>query len=206
MGGRLISVAALSATAVATAAAGPATAKSTAAAATTFFARARDIYGQIPAIHIGAIQSIHRLLGFFLGAHRDEAESARAAGSAVGHQVGFEDRAMGGEGVLKIIFSRVEREVSNKQFVIHEVMFFCTISFRVFPVVGLRIITEQSSPEDLPRLESDDLSIKGPRSALARTLASTNIPHVAAGASISGQELNSWCSRPFRAGRTGEDQ
>jgi|ERR1051326_315267 hypothetical protein len=110
----LISVAALSAATMAT------TAKSTTAAATAFFARARDIYGQIPAIHAGAIQGIHCLLRFFLSAHGDEAESASATRGAVGHQVGFEHSAVGGKSILQI--SGVKREVSDKQFVIHSMM------------------------------------------------------------------------------------
>jgi hypothetical protein len=94
-------------------AARPATAKST-AATTTFFARARYIYRQITAVHIGAIQRSHRFLGFFFSAHRNEAESARAAGSAVGHQVCFEHSAVGSESILEIIFSCIKRKVSNK--------------------------------------------------------------------------------------------
>jgi len=152
----------------------PATAKSTAATA-TFFARARDIYRQITAVHIGAIQRSHRFLGFFFSAHRNEAESARAAGGAVGHQIRFEHSAVGSESILEIIFSRVKREVSNKQLVIHSVMSFGRISFRVFPVIGLGIITELSSPEDLPRFERDEFSIKPRASALAASLASSII-------------------------------
>jgi hypothetical protein len=148
---------------------GPVAPKSSAAA--TFLARARDIYRQVPAIHTGAIQRIHSLLRFFLRAHGDEAESARATRGAVGHQIGFEHSAVGGKSILQIIFSRVKREVSNKQFVIHSVM--CLyISFRVFPGIGLGIITELSSTEDLPRFESDELSINVQASALAPGLAS----------------------------------
>jgi hypothetical protein len=155
----------------------PAATKSTATTTRTFFARARHIYRQIPAIHISAVQRSHRLLRFFLRAHRNEAESARAARGAVGHQVGFEHSAVDGKSILEIIFSRVKRKVSNKQFVIHSVTFFYRISFRVFPVIGLGIITELSSPEDLPRLERDELSIKLSASALAPSLASSFINH-----------------------------
>jgi hypothetical protein len=98
------------------------TAKST-TTATAFFARARDIYGQIPAIHAGAIQGIHCLLRFFLSAHGDKAESASATRGAVGHEVGFEHSAVGGKSILQIIFSGVKREVSDEEFVIHSVMF-----------------------------------------------------------------------------------
>jgi hypothetical protein len=63
-------------------------------------------------------------LGFFLGAHGDESESARPAAFAIGHEVGFEDRAMRGESVLQIVFSSVEGEVPNKQFIIHAVVIF----------------------------------------------------------------------------------
>lgn len=106
----------MSATSVA-ATARPATTESAAAAA--FFARARDIYRQIPAIHSCAVQRGHRLLRLLLRAHRDEAKSSRAAGFAVCHQVGFKHGAVRSEGILKIIFSRVKRKVSNEQFVIH---------------------------------------------------------------------------------------
>jgi hypothetical protein len=99
-----------------------ATAKS-ATAASAFFARARDIYGQIPAIHAGAIQGIHCLLRFFLRAHGDEAETASATRGAVGHQVGFKHSAVGGKSILQMIFSGVKREVSDEEFVIHSVVF-----------------------------------------------------------------------------------
>jgi hypothetical protein len=47
----------------------------------------------------------------------------------------------------------------------------------VFPVIGLGIITELSSPEDLPRFERDELTIKLGASALAASLASSIIKH-----------------------------
>jgi len=155
----------------------PAATKSTATATRTFFARARDIYRQIAAVHIGAIQGSHRFLGFFFSAHRNEAESARTARGAIGHQVCFEYGAVGSKSILEIIFGCIKRKVSNKQFVIHSATFFYRISFKVFPVIGLRIITELSSPEDFPRLESDELSIKLRASALAPSLASSFIKH-----------------------------
>ena len=68
---------------------------------------------------------------------------------------------MSGKGVLKIVFSGVEGKISNEQFVVthisdvHQINPFFQI---MFPTTGFRIITELSSPEDLPDLESSKLS------------------------------------------------
>jgi hypothetical protein len=60
--------------------------------------------------------------------------------------------------VLKIVFGCVEGKISDKQFIIHYVMFYLDGPWlpRVFPTIGLRIINEPSSSEDLPRLESNE--------------------------------------------------
>ena len=68
-------------------------------------------------------------------AHRDEAESAGTAGHAVHHQVGFDDRAVGGKGVLQMVFGDVEGKISNKYFIIHSVMFYCSDKVPCFQTV-----------------------------------------------------------------------
>jgi hypothetical protein len=116
---------ATAATTPATAATTPATAAipaATATAAGPFFARPGNVNSEVPPVQAGAIQGIHGFLGFFLGAHGDESESARAAAVAIRHEIGFEDRAVRGESVLQIIFGGVEGEISDKQFVIHAVI------------------------------------------------------------------------------------
>ena len=71
---------------------------------------------------------------------------------------------MGGKGVLQIVFGGVEGKISYKQFGVTHVMYTVPrLSFpfpRLFPNVGFKIITELSSPEDLPCLEIDKLSIR----------------------------------------------
>src|SRR5439155_24587877 len=82
----------------------------------------------------------------------------------------FDHRAMGGKGVLQIVFCGVERKISNKQCIVTHVMYTVPrLSFpfpRLFPNVEFKIITELSSPEDLPCLEIDKLSIRPPYSRL----------------------------------------
>jgi hypothetical protein len=129
------------------------------AAATTtrpFFTSAGEINSEVTAVQISAIQGTDGFLGFFLGAHGNEGESARAAAFAIGHELGFEDGAVGGESVLEIVFSGVEGEISDKQFIIHAVVFFffrIARGFRECSRIGFRVITEHCSRDDLPRLE-----------------------------------------------------
>jgi hypothetical protein len=105
--------------------AAPAMAATTTAATTrAFFTSAGDVYSQVAPVHVGAIQGADGFLGLFLGAHRNKSKSARPAGGAVHHQVRFDDRAVGGESVLEIVFGGVEGEISDKQFIIHAVVFF----------------------------------------------------------------------------------
>jgi hypothetical protein len=68
---------------------------------------------------------------------------------------------MGRKRVLKIILGGVEGNISNKQFIIThicDVLLRQTHCSKLFPTFGFRIITELSSPEDLPDLETDKLS------------------------------------------------
>ena len=135
------------ATAAATAAAKFAT---TTASARALFARASDVDGEGAAVQLRAIQGINGLLRLFRRAHRDEAEPTRFTRYAVHQQVGLDDRAVGREGVLEIVFGGVEGKIPNKQFCTH-VMFYCatnTAFTRLFPTIGFQIVTETSSPED----------------------------------------------------------
>jgi hypothetical protein len=106
-----------------------------------FFASSGDVYSQVAPVHVGAIQGADGFLGFFLRTHRNKSESAWPAGGAVHHQVRFDDRAVGGESVLEIVFGGVEGEISDKQFIIHAVVFFSFLESLVasesVPVSGL---------------------------------------------------------------------
>ena len=83
-----------------------------------------NINSEVAPVQAGAIQGVHGFLGFLLGAHGYESEPARPACCAIGHEVGFEDGAVRGESVLQIVFSGVEGEISDKQFIIHAVVFY----------------------------------------------------------------------------------
>src|SRR5690606_9652258 len=98
-------------------------ATTTTAAAGTFFTRFGHVDSQCTAINGGPVESVDCLLSFFRGAHGDEAEASSAAADAVHHQIGFENSAVSGESILKVVFSGVEGKVPNKQFVTHLVMF-----------------------------------------------------------------------------------
>jgi hypothetical protein len=119
------------------------TATPTIAAATTraFFTSAGDIHSEVTAVQISAIHGTDGLLSFFLCAHGNEGETARPAAGAIGHEVGFEDGAVCGESVLEIVFGGVEGEISDKQFIIHAVVFFSFLESLVasesVPVMGL---------------------------------------------------------------------
>lgn len=125
-------------TTTAAAAAIPATTTTTAG---PFFARPGNINSEVPPVQARAVHGIHGLLGFFLGAHGDESESARAAAFAISHEIGFEDGAVRGERVLKIVFGGVEGEISDKQFIIHAVILICFLespaASESVPVSGL---------------------------------------------------------------------
>jgi hypothetical protein len=153
-------------TATSAAAAIPAAATATtaipAAATSTrpFFTSASEINSEITAVQISAIHGTYGFLGFFLCAHGNERESARPAGGAIGHEIGFEDGAVRGKSILEIVFGGVEGEISNKQFIIHAVVYFffsrIARGFREWARIGFRIITEHCSRDDLPPLESNE--------------------------------------------------
>src|SRR5258706_10475293 len=108
-----------------------ATATAAPAATPALFARLGDIDRKIAAINGRAVQGIYRLLGFLGCAHCHEPEPARTSAHAVHHQVGFDDRSMGGKRVLEVIFGGVEGKVSDKQFGITHVMY--TVPRLIFP-------------------------------------------------------------------------
>ena len=147
-------------TAATTTAAAAAIPAATATAARPFFASAGYINSEIAPVQISAIHGTDGFLGFFFSAHGDESESARAAALAIGHEVGFEDGAVRGESVLEIVFGGVEGEISDKQFIIHAVVYFFIFriarGFRECSRIGFRIFTEHCSCEDLPPLESNE--------------------------------------------------
>src|SRR5208282_3665274 len=122
-----------------------------AAAGRTLFAGLGGIDGEGAAVNGLAVEGGGGFLGLLGGAHGDEGEPAGTAGGPVHHQVGFQDGAMGGEGVLQVVFCGVEGKVSDKQFIVHYdvLTVLLTVAFsRLFPDIGIKIITELSSPED----------------------------------------------------------
>ena len=99
------------ATAAATAAVFTAT---TAAARRALFARTRDVDREGATVNGFAVHGLDGLGGLFGRAHGDETETARTAGRPVHHQIGFEDRAVGCECILQVIFCGIEGKISNK--------------------------------------------------------------------------------------------
>src|SRR6185312_1243564 len=148
------------ATATAAVATAAAAAEFTATAATTdawaFFTRAGNVDRQRTAVQLLAVHGVNGLLCFFGRTHGDERKAAGAATHAVHHQVGFNDRAVCGKCVLKIVLGGVEGKISYKQFRTH-VMSYCpklTLALsRLFPTAGFQIITELSSLEDFHAVE-----------------------------------------------------
>jgi len=92
------------------------------AAVGTFFAGAGDIDGQRAAVEFLAVQTVDGLFGLLRRGHGDEGKSAGTIGHAVHHQVGLGDGAVGGKGVLEVVFSGVEGKISDKQFVAHVII------------------------------------------------------------------------------------
>ena len=136
----------------------------TTAATTTaraLFARLGDVNREVAPVQCLAIQAVDGLLGLLGCAHGNEAKPARTAGGPVHHQVGLDDRAVRGERVLQVVFSGVEGKIPDEQFITHVMFAVLDLNFafsRLFPIIGFKIITELSSPEDLPCRENDKLS------------------------------------------------
>jgi len=129
--------------------------------AAALFARLGDVDGQSTAVNLLAVERADGRLCFIGRAHGDETETARTTTGAISHQIGFEHGPMGRKRVLKIILGGVEGNISNEQFIIThicDVLLRQTLCSKLFPTFGFRIITELSSPEDLPDLETDKLS------------------------------------------------
>ena len=138
-------------------------------AAAAFFARLGDVDRQSPAVNLLAVERANRRLRFLGRAHRDETETARTTAGAIRHQIGFEHGPMGRKRVLKIILGGVEGKISNEQFIIThicDVLLRQTLCSKLFPTFGFRIITELSSPEDLPDIETIKLSNERPHHRL----------------------------------------
>src|SRR5262245_34598279 len=83
-------------------------------ASAALFSGASFVDGEIAAVEVRAVERIDRVLRLFGRTHSDEAEAARAARGAIHHKVCLGDGAMRREGVLEIVFGRVEREVPNE--------------------------------------------------------------------------------------------
>ena len=150
----------ITATTAAAAATAAATKVTTRAAITggTLFLGSGNVHRQVPAIQRGSVHGFNGLLRLLGRAHRYEGKAPGATRHAVHHQVGLDHRAVCSECILEIVLSRVEREISNKQFRAHAILLlsFClrlTATFRrLFPTVGFQIVTEPSSLEDFPCL------------------------------------------------------
>ena len=82
------------------------------AAAGSFLFRARFVHGQVATVQRAAVEGIDGGLGFLGRSHGDESKPARPTGGAVGHEVGFDDGAVGRKGVLQIVFGGIEGKVS----------------------------------------------------------------------------------------------
>src|SRR5262245_20118448 len=72
--------------------------------------------GQGPTSEVAAVQIADGAIGVLRAAHFDEAESARATGVAIGHELDLGDRAPAlGEEIADLRFVRREREIADIQ-------------------------------------------------------------------------------------------
>ncbi len=115
--GELVAVA--SAAATTTVPASGATTTAAAAALRPILTRPGDVDGDVASVDGFAVQGVDRPLSFLRCGHGDKAKAARTAAHAVDHEIGFDDRAVGGKGVLKVVFRGVEGKISHKQFRAH---------------------------------------------------------------------------------------
>ena len=124
--------------------------------------------------HEVAVERLKRSVGRFRGSHGNKGERAVLTGFPVQRDLYIKDQTMCPKEALKLFLARCLREISDKQFIIHYVMFCLDgpLASRVFPTIGFRIITELSSPEDLPHLESNELSNDSAPSVFRRYFAS----------------------------------
>ena len=91
----------------------PATA-TTATTAGTLFARPGDVDVQGTSAQFLPVQGVDGFLRLFRGAHRHEGKAARTPGVAVGNEVGLDDSAVSGKGVLQVVFGDFEVEVPDE--------------------------------------------------------------------------------------------
>jgi hypothetical protein len=129
------------AAAATTAASATAVAAAATTASGTVFTWTRFIHRQGAAIEALAIERLNRGVCVFFVFHGDKRETARAAAEFVHDQVHFDDVAVGGEHVLKLVFCGVEGKVSYKQFRTHDDFTFTPLS-QPFPTIGFQIINE----------------------------------------------------------------
>ncbi len=66
-----------------------------------------------------AVQGFDGSLRFFIGTHFDKAEALRAAGFAVGHDLGRDDGAVLGEVLLQAAIVDRVGQVTDEEFVVH---------------------------------------------------------------------------------------
>lgn len=118
----LVPAATTAATTETTATAAAAEAAATAAAGRTVFTRTRDVDGQRTAIQGRAVHRVDRTLRLFRRGHGDETEPAGPAALAVDHQVRLDHRAVHREGVVQVVFGRVEGQIAYVQFVVHRML------------------------------------------------------------------------------------
>jgi hypothetical protein len=95
------------------------TASATTWATGTLFLGTGNINRQCAVIQLGTVHGLDGLLSFFRGGHGHKCETAGTARHAIHHQIGFQHRAVGGKGLLKIVFSSVEGNIPYKQFITH---------------------------------------------------------------------------------------
>jgi len=107
-------VAALSATVLA--------ALATTTARRALFARSGDIDRNGAPVNRFAAHGLDGFRGLFGRAHSDETEPARTTGGPIHYEVGFNDGAVGCEGILQIVFGGVEGKISDKQFIVHVIL------------------------------------------------------------------------------------
>jgi hypothetical protein len=91
----------------------------TATATAAFFAGLGNVDREGATAKLASVKGVDCGLGFFGSAHRDEGKTPGATTHAVHHQIGFDHGTVGGESVLKIVFSDVEGKISYEQFITH---------------------------------------------------------------------------------------
>jgi hypothetical protein len=99
-----------------------ASATTPATASGAFFPRPGDIDRQSTACQLFAMQRIDGFLGFLGRTHSYKTETAGASRGSVHHQIGLDNRAVRGKGILQVIFRDAETKVPYKQFCTHPIL------------------------------------------------------------------------------------